>query len=230
MALDILVSGASRGLGYCIASRHLEAGDRVHLIVRKRTEAVEALVSKYPLCRVHIGDVSSDALIKDAIAELSQEVEEFSIIYNVAGIFWEKDRKGLKDLDIDEMVDMMNINAFGALRILKGLRDQIGEHTRIVNVSSESGSLGNCEEKGMYSYCMSKAALNMGTRVYDNEHGHSRHIITVCPGWMRTDMGGAAADLDPDVSAEAIIKLAVNMDQLPEGELFFKYDGRVLPW
>lgn len=230
MAREILVSGASRGLGYCIALLYLKAGESVHIIVRKRTDAVEELVHNYPLCHVYLGDVGSDAAIQDALSKLRENVEVFDLIYNVAGIFWEKDRRGLAYLDIDEMADMMNVNAFGALRILKGLAGQIKEKTRIVNISSESGSLTNCEERGMYSYCMSKAALNMATRQYVREHGDRRNIITVCPGWMRTDMGGAQADLDPMFSAEKIIRLAERMDELEEGKLFFKYDGRALPW
>ena len=70
----------------------------------------------------------------------------------------------------------------------------------------------------------------MATRQYVREHGDRRNIITVCPGWMRTDMGGAQADLDPMFSAGEIIRLAEHMDELEEGALFFKYDGRKLPW
>ena len=213
-----------------MAKQLLDMGNEVHVIVRRYTDAVEELCGKYSGYHVHIGDVSRDGKIDSALREISEQTERFDYIFNVAGIYWPKDRKGLDDLDIDETAEMMHVNAFGALRVLKGLDSRIDGDTRIVNISSESGSIGNCEDKGMYSYDMSKAALNMATKIYSNEKCEKRRIITVCPGWMRTDMGGAEADLEPDYCAEKIIDLAENMDRLPEGELFFKYNGRVLPW
>lgn len=227
---SILISGAGRGLGMCMAKRLLSLGNEVHVIVRKHTDAIDELCGKYRSYHVHIGDVSRDEKVAEALREVSEQTKRLDYVFNVAGIYWPKDRKGLSDLDIDEMAEMMHVNAFGPLRVLKGLDGRIDAETKIVNISSESGSIGNCEDKGMYSYDMSKAALNMATKIYSNEKGGKRRIITVCPGWMRTDMGGTGADLEPDFCAEKIINLAENMDSLPEEELFFKYDGRVLPW
>jgi NAD(P)-dependent dehydrogenase (short-subunit alcohol dehydrogenase family) len=227
----ILVSGAGRGLGFCIAKRHLLNGDIVHVIIRKFTEPVTKLTALYPgQYFPHLGDVSKTALLEPALKEIRCQTVCFDIIYNVAAIFWEKDRCGLQDLDIDNIPDMISVNTCGTLRVLKGLHNQIMEHTRIINVSSESGSIQNCMEKEKYSYNISKAALNMATKLYYNENEGKRKIISVCPGWMRTEMGGEIADLDPNFSAEKIIYLAKHMNELDPDTLFFKYDGRKLPW
>lgn len=226
----ILISGASRGLGLCLTKKLLAEGNEVHAIVRTKTEEVTRLSEMYGTYHFYMGDVSRNERLKPALEEINNKVNRFDYIFNVAAIFWEKDRKGLMDLNIDEMGEMVQINAFGALRILKGLSEKIDGETKIINVSSESGCLTNCEDVGLYSYDISKAALNMATKIYDNEHGKKRNIIAVDPGWMRTDMGGASADLDPDFSAQKLIELAENIDSLEEGKLFFKYDGRALPW
>lgn len=77
---------------------------------------------------------------------------------------------------------------------------------------------------------MSKAALNLATVVYCKEKERGRNAIVVDPGWMRTDMGGPNAAVDPEDSARGIIALAEGMDALNPECMFFKYDGRELQW
>jgi NAD(P)-dependent dehydrogenase (short-subunit alcohol dehydrogenase family) len=129
---------------------------------------------------------------------------------------------------------MFSINACGPLRVIQKLSDIITPETRIVNISSESGSAGNTLEKNLYAYSMSKAALNLATKVYWREKEGNCSIITVDPGWMRTDMGGPTAHLDPYFSADSIIDLTDHWERLKKhltkGDLFFKYDGRLLSW
>lgn len=230
MAETVLISGAGRGLGLCLTEIYLERGSEVHVIVRTLTDKIKSLQKKYENYYVHIGDVSEEALLSRAAGEILEQVDRLDYLYHTAGIFWENDRKGLLEQNIDEMAEMMNVNACGALRVLKSLDSLINSETRIIVVSSESGSLTNCQDKGQYSYNMSKAALNMGIRIYHNEHGNQGNIILVDPGWMRTDMGGQNAHLDPRFSAEQIILLAEGMDKRDKESLFYKYDGRALPW
>jgi NAD(P)-dependent dehydrogenase (short-subunit alcohol dehydrogenase family) len=223
----VLIAGASRGLGYCLAERHLALGDEVHMIVRKRTDAVERLLEN-PLAHAHIGDVSGEKLLLPAVESFHAAAKRLDILYNVAAVLPEKDLVGLPELETDIIAEVVNVNAAGPLRVLKLLSDRIGPDTRIINVSSESGSIENNEETCKYAYNMSKAALNLATKSYYNAT-HAK-IICVCPGWMRTDMGGQSAWLDPQFSAEKISELADRMDELEPGYLFYKYDGRKLPW
>ncbi len=174
MAREIVVSGASRGLGASIASMHLEKGDIVHLIVRKESDFVKEAEKRYP--------------------------------------------------------EIYNINALGPLRVLQQLDPVIDGKTRIVNVSSQSGSCEDTDEVTKYAYSMSKAALNFASKLYYREKQRGRNIIVVWPGWMRTDMGGAEADLDPDESAEGIIRLAEDMENLDPDWMFFKYNGSKIHW
>lgn len=230
MARNIVVSGASRGIGLCIAQQHTAKGDTVHIIARTLTPQVRELAEQHPNCVLHQGDVSDTGKLTPALQEIIAAIPHIDILYNVAAIFFEEDRKGLADLDIDRIPEMVNTNACGALRVLKGLAPIIDEHTTILNISSEAACIGTTEEVALYSYTMSKAALNIATKVYHNEHGKKRNAVVVCPGWVRTDMGGPAADLAPEYSAEKLVELAENLDKQDPDSLFFKYDGRALPW
>lgn len=230
MAKNIVISGASKGIGFCIAQQHTQKGDNVHIIARTLTDQVKKLAEENANCTLHQGDVSSTEKLALALAEIAAALPHIDILYNVAAIFFEEDRKGLAELDIDRIPEMVNTNACGALRVLKGLAGSIDEDTTILNVSSEAACIGTTEEVALYSYTMSKAALNIATKVYHNEHGKKRNAIVACPGWVRTEMGGPAADLAPEFSAEKLIELAENLDEMEPDHLFFKYDGRALPW
>lgn len=231
MAREIVVSGASRGLGASIARMHLEKGDIVHLIVRKESDFVKEAEKRYPeKVRVHFGDIASVSLLKNACREIIREIEHIDILYNVAAVFNEADKCGLNDLDFDIAPEIYNINALGPLRVLQQLDPVIDGKTRIVNVSSQSGSCEDTDEVTKYAYSMSKAALNFASKLYYREKQRGRNIIVVCPGWMRTDMGGAEADLDPDESAEGIIHLAEDMENLDPDWMFFKYNGSKIHW
>ncbi len=230
MAKTIVVSGASRGIGFCIAQRHIQKGDSVHIIARTQTEQVINLAKENANAFLYQGDVSDTQKLAPALSQIKAAAAHIDILYNVAAVFFEEDRKGLAELDIDRIPEMVNTNACGALRVLKGLAPIIDEHTAIINVSSEAACIGTTEEVALYSYTMSKAALNIATKVYHNEHGKKRNAVVVCPGWVRTDMGGPTADLAPEYSAGKLIELAENLDKQDPSGLFFKYDGRLLPW
>lgn len=230
MSNTVVISGASRGLGFCLARLHAEKGDHVHMIIRKENDQVRDLLRKHTNCVIHIGDVSRTAAVATALQEICAAIEHIDILYNVAAIFREADRKGIRDTDIDSMHEMFDINACGALRVLQGLDSRIDTATHIINVSSESGSCTSTLETGLYAYSMAKAALNLATVVYAKEMNRGRNIIAVDPGWMRTDMGGPKAQVDPNESAQCIMKLAEKMDQLNPECMFFKYTGRELAW
>jgi NAD(P)-dependent dehydrogenase (short-subunit alcohol dehydrogenase family) len=230
----IVISGASRGLGFCLAEKHLQRGDIVHVIIRTKNEKITDLAAHNPHCFVHRGDISSYKTLDPAIKTIKEKTKKIDILYNVAAIFWPEDRKGILETDLDRAPEMFSTNTCGPLRVIQKLADKITPETKIVNISSESGSMETTMEKNLYAYSMSKAALNLATKIYWREKDGKCNIIVVDPGWMRTDMGGPTAHLDPYFSADSIIVLVDHWEKLEEhlakGYLFFKYDGRRLPW
>jgi NAD(P)-dependent dehydrogenase (short-subunit alcohol dehydrogenase family) len=232
MKTTAVVTGAGRGLAYYLTEQLVKKGVEVYAIVRTMRDAIERLDKQYDNLILLRGDVGETEKIKPALDRILKSVDRLDYVYNVAAMFYEPgDRKTIKDTNIDAMPYMFSVNACGALRVIQGLLPVIGKGTRIINVSSEAASITRCPEIGLYSYCMSKAALNIATKILNNDLGREGiRSITVCPGWMRTDMGSPQADMDPKDSAADIIKLAEHMDELPGNEHFFKHLGHILPW
>jgi NAD(P)-dependent dehydrogenase (short-subunit alcohol dehydrogenase family) len=99
----------------------------------------------------------------------------------------------------------------------------------IVNVSSEAGSLTTCGRTSWFGYCMSKAALNIQTRVLDNYLAPSGfRVISVHPGWLRTPMANFEGPIAPEDAAARIARLI--LDAKPEARGFLNADGTSHPW
>lgn len=96
---------------------------------------------------------------------------------------------------------------------------------RIVNISSEAGSISDAWRKSEYAYCMSKSALNMASRILQNYlENDNIKILAIHPGWFSSDMGTSAAPIIPDESAAKIVKLLGRSFDL-KGTMYYDLDG-----
>ena len=101
---------------------------------------------------------------------------------------------------------------------------------KIINISSESGSISTCQREKEFDYCMSKAALNMGTKLLANYLKKDNIlVVSVHPGWMRTDMGGQNAHLDPYETACKLVDLLENINDVNSPN-FIDNEGNLYPW
>ncbi|KAJ8454445.1 hypothetical protein ONZ51_g13020 [Trametes cubensis] len=100
----------------------------------------------------------------------------------------------------------------------------------IVHVSSTGGSLGSIERVGarLVSYGMSKTALNMLARKQQAERPDFT-ILTVCPGWVKTGLGGDAAPLEPSESVAGLMKIITSATESDKGK-YVRYNGEIIPW
>lgn len=232
----VLVTGAGRGLGFNVVQRHLSMGDRVYAYDYQITEELRQLADESGLVSVSPCDIGSTASVLEATKSVLEAGENIDIIYNIAGIFRFEDKVDLAETDLDLCVNMYNINAVGALRICKAVLPLLGSGSVIINISSEAASITNCYREQEYSYCMSKAALNMGMRILANAVGKSHiRVMNLHPGWMRTFMGGPGAmassnSVSPSESAEHIVQIALDIDQIPEEIMFMEHTREPLPW
>ena len=138
----------------------------------------------------------------------------------------------LEQVDFSVYLPAYQVNAVGPLMVVKYALPLLrkGQKKLIVNVSSEAGSIGACWRKSEYSYCMSKAALNMASRILQNalkEEGIK--VLALHPGWFSSDMGGAAAPITPSDAAEEIVKLVLNPPGL-DGPIYVASNGEALEW
>ncbi|MET7400553.1 SDR family NAD(P)-dependent oxidoreductase [Dactylosporangium sp. NPDC005572] len=217
-----LVTGANRGIGLEVTRQLAARGWRVLLGTRSTAPAVPGAVEVLPL------DVSDD----DSVAAAGQAVLDrhgrLDVLVNNAAIHYDTWQRGV-DADLTVVHEAMETNLFGAWRVTQAMLPALrrGRHRRIVNVSSEGGSLASMGG-GTPAYSVSKAALNALTRVLAAElHPEGILVNAACPGWVATDMGGPGGR--PVGEGAASVLWAVDLpDDGPTGGFF--RDGHPVPW
>jgi len=231
----VFVSGAERGLGFALTSRFLQAGFCVFAGEYQPSSKLSDLGAQFPEALTIVPlDVREMDSIRAAVKHVAEQTPSLDILLNNAGIHMEKQGRTLETLDFtnQHLEQTMAVNAFGPLRMVQqfhGLLAQ-GERKLIINISSEAGSITNCAREREFAYCMSKSALNMGSKMMQNYLGKQGFkVLAVQPGWMRTDMGGPQADITPEYSAEGIFQLAVK-EWKPDDPIYVDYQGMPLPW
>ncbi len=227
-----LVTGGSRGIGLEVCRQLASQGVVVLLTAREaakaRTEA-KKLANTGTVEPLHL-DVADPESIQQAAAEVAARHGRLDVLINNAGInydTWET----AENADIDRTVmETINTNLLGPWRVCQAFLPLVRKSPagRIVNVSSESGSLAQMSA-GPPAYQVTKAALNALTRTLAGELRGTRILVnSVCPGWVATDMGGAGAPRSLADGAAGIIWAATLLDDGPTGGFF--RDGKPLPW
>lgn len=231
-----IITGAGKGLGFCITQRHLEAGDLVWALEYRITPELNALHEKYSGLVICPCDLSSTESVHSALTPLLKQNTPINFLYNVAGLYFPDDCVCLEESNIDRCLTLYNVNALGALRVMSALSPLLHSDSVIINVTSEAGSIGACTRTSEYGYCMSKAAANMGTKIFANQV-RDRGIRVFClhPGWMKTDMGGEKAllsqtSITPWESADALISIARNPNLIPSDIMYLDYRKTPLCW
>ena len=211
-----LVTGSNRGIGFTVVKQLLEKGFTTILTARDSADgkkATEKLIDKGDL-HFHQLDVN-DA---ESIAEIKQRILEkfgrLDVLINNAGINYDSEERA-STVDLENVKHTIETNLFGPWRMCQAFVPLMKEngYGRIVNVSSGAGAM-NEMSAGTPAYSTSKTALNVLTIKLAKElEGTGILVNSVCPGWVRTDMGGKEAPRSTDEGAEGIVWLA----QLPEG-------------
>jgi NAD(P)-dependent dehydrogenase (short-subunit alcohol dehydrogenase family) len=226
-----LVTGANRGIGFEVCRQLARRGFVVLLTARDAAKARAAATKLGKAGRVEPLplDVANAHSIEKAASEVASRYGHLDVLINNAGInydTWET----AEDADIDGTVmETINTNLVGPWRVCQAFLPLLRKSraARIVNVSSESGSLAEMGA-GPPAYQVSKAALNALTRTLAGELRGARVLVNaVCPGWVATDMGGAGAGPVEDGAAR-VIWAATLPDNGPTGGFF--RDGKPLPW
>jgi len=218
-----IVTGGNRGIGHEICKELSRAGCNVVLTSRNEEEGRRAVAKldhhdNVRFRRLDVTDSKDIASLRDWILKTYGRVD---ILINNAGVYLDE---GVSVFDLDEniMHDTLAVNFYGAFHMCRAfvpIMRQNG-YGRIVNVSSGYGAMS---EMGGYvaAYRISKAALNALTLIMANELGDGYiKVNAVCPGWVRTDMGGGMAPISPQAAAKDIVHFALVDAKGPTGSFF----------
>ena len=237
----VLVSGASRGLGLEFARQYAAEGWQVIACARspRDSAALDALRAAAPAgqVQVHALDVTDVGAI-EALARSLQE-RPIDLLINNAGAMARRggssaSRSGAFGAsDWRDWEELFRVNAFAPMKMAEAFVPHLarGSGKRLVALSTIMASMARNTLGGFYPYRASKAALNavVVSLAVDLGRRHGIVVAALHPGWVRTDMGGARADIEPAVSVSGMRRVIGALDRERSGR-FWSYDGTELPW
>jgi NAD(P)-dependent dehydrogenase (short-subunit alcohol dehydrogenase family) len=225
-----LIAGASRGIGLELARRLAKQGERVTASVRSERGRATLATALAPLGdrgRLLSFDTRDESQISAAAAQVTEPVD---VLVANAGAYGPKRQTAL-DMDFEGALDLFSVNSLGPLRVAQAFLPQLrlGERPRIVMMSSVLGSMALAGTVNA-AYRASKAALNKFAQCLADELRPSGvAVVSLHPGWVRTDMGGPGATLSVEESAEGIIKVVEGLT-LSDTRRYVDYRGVDIDW
>ena len=224
---QLLLIGASRGLGFALAEEYLKRGWQV--VATERDSATSKLHDLLRAAQGRLEIATVDITHPDQVAALRARLasRQFDMLFVNAGI---GTRDMLADISTDEFMRMMVTNALSPMRVVESLQDLVLSTGTIGIMSSGQGSITNNENGHYEIYRGSKTALNMFMRSFAARHADDpRALLLMAPGWVRTELGGPQARLSIE---ESIPNLANTMDAQAgkAGLQYLDYLGRKVPW
>lgn len=228
----VVITGANRGLGLALARHYIAQG--VTVIGGCRNPATADGLNEVG-AEVHQLDTSSG----ESIAAFGDAVGDrpVDLLYNNAGIDARavgaaESARGALDLTEAQFRSVMDVNVLGPMLMVQAVADNLcAVGGKVINVSSQVGSIEVAHRIGSdIAYTTSKAALNMlSLKQSQALRPKGVCVIALHPGWLRSDMGGSRADLEPADAAASIAKVVdhVTIDQTGS---FLRWDGSSHPW
>jgi NAD(P)-dependent dehydrogenase (short-subunit alcohol dehydrogenase family) len=226
-----VVTGANRGLGLEFTRQLLARGDHVVAACRHPGKASELnhLAGEYP-GRLHVLplDVAEEKSRSAFARELPLAADGIDLLINNAGVLHSGERWG--SVSEANLADSLRTNAMGPFLLTQALASQLAEGATVANISSGMGSISDDPDFHSPSYRISKAALNMATRMLAKAlEARGIPVIALCPGWVRTDMGGSSAQITPPESVSALVQVIDAATPERSGGFFDRF-GKPMPW
>lgn len=234
MKRNILITGANRGLGFALTKILIENGNIVFALYRSMSNGLKELKTKFNdniiLFRVNVTEEND---IQAAFLKITNMTSSIDILINNAAIHLENHRPILEKTDFEAISQTFEVNSIAPLKVIKFFIPLVKNSQKklIVNISSEAGSISNQTwRESEYGYCMSKAALNMMSKLLHNRYKKDGvKILAIHPGWFSSDMGGSEAPITPLEAANNIAK-TILLDWKIDEQIFVNFDANPLNW
>ncbi|MCF6217891.1 MAG: SDR family oxidoreductase [Gammaproteobacteria bacterium] len=223
--MNVLITGANRGIGLAFANYYLAQGAEVWACYRGDHSSLTALKTD----KLH--------LLKWDVTEPSPQQgslpQALDILINNAGIYGPKKQAGqsLENITSQVMMDLFQVNCIGALQVTRTLQSALmAAKGTVANISSKMGSSDDNGSGSGYAYRASKAALIITSKSLAIDLlDKGIRVITLHPGWVKTDMTNHNGEITVQISVEGMGKVIQHIDQYPIGA-FVAYDGEQVPY
>ncbi|MHA2254654.1 MAG: SDR family oxidoreductase [Candidatus Heimdallarchaeaceae archaeon] len=234
---NILITGSNRGLGLEFTKQFLEKGENVIASCRNPRKAsdLHELKTKFQnnLTIMQL-DVTEEEERDKVFEQVKAKLDALDVLINNAGIVSGEEGKifNLGEVYKEDFSKVFLINSISPLLMSEKFLPLLekGEKAKIVNISSSNGCITKRAQGGKYSYCTSKAALNMITKILSNDLQEKNIVVlAIHPGWIKTDMGGPNAPQEIEEPISMIIDLIEKSDISQSGK-FLDWKGNKLPW
>ncbi len=226
----VLITGANRGIGLGLVSKFLAHGHAVIATARNPDGARELWEFEYTYpgrCRILELDVVEEKSIKQLANSLKGEA--IDVLINNAG-YLASSGGNFAELSSVDIIKSLNINTLGPLKVTQALLPnlQAAAAPVMVAISSKMGSLTDNTSGGYYAYRMSKSALNMFVRSFATDFPDIT-AVTMHPGWVKTDMGGAMAPTSIEESTTGLFNVICELKPVDSGR-FIDFRGQDVAW
>lgn len=233
ITMQYLITGTTRGIGLGLVKEALKRNHRVIAAGRNLNKAIELIRLKnaHPnVLKLYELDVSNDKDIDSFKKELYISNPIIDVLINSAGI----NREGSLSFEkttTEGTQEVLNVNILGPVRVSKVILPLMVRSSKpcIINISSVLGSISNGGAgPNHYAYCISKAGLNMFTKILSQEYPHII-CMSMHPGWVKTDLGGLEAPVSVEESTRGILD-QIESFSIKQSGRFFDFKGKELSW
>ena len=239
---SVLITGANRGIGLEFVRQLLNLTPAPQVIATVRDPSKATELQKFAAAHPNLHVLNVEVTDYDSFPSFVEQVKSvldasgtsgLGLLINNAGVVY---RKNLSDVTKADMINNYDVNTIAPLMLVKALlpllkqSSQSGKRTLVANITSRMGSIEDNTSGNHYPYRASKAALNMVTRSLAVDLKPFAIEATVLhPGWVQTEMGGAAAKLTTEQSVSSMLKIVFDADKKVSGK-FFDFSGSEIPW
>ena len=219
--MNIVITGANRGIGLALTKFYRANGHNVFSVVRNPTRSLVELGANV------VNGI--DVCVESDITKLAKKLSDVSIdiLINNAGLLIPDDIGDVLTVDVQQQLE---VNALGPLRVTKALLPYLGENAKVAIITSRLGSMSDNSSGGYYGYRMSKAAVNaFGVSLAHDVRPHGISVAILHPGFVRTDMTGGHGQIEADEAASALAERIEELSLSASGQ-FLHMNGERLAW
>jgi len=220
---QVFIVGASRGIGFEFVRQYRAAGDQVTATARSDEGLAHIVALGARALRLDVARAADASSLAESISGAAFDV----VIFN-AGVYGARTR-GLEAPTDEEFDAVMHTNVLGPMRVLPQLVLALAPGAKLAVISSRMGSMGLRTSPDGWLYRASKAALNSVLKDTSLALAGKAVCVALHPGWVRTDMGGAGADIDVATSVADMRRTLARLTAADNGA-FLNHDGAALVW